>query len=75
MPKTYVTFGQSHAHRVNNKTFDCDSVAVINCEDKEDGRNLAFEYFGPKFCFSYYEDKFKPEIMKHFPRGLIEVNE
>jgi len=72
--KIYITFGQIHVHRVNCKTFDRNCVAVINCKDEKDGRAKAFEYFGPKFHNSYYEDQFKPEIMEYFPRGLIFVN-
>jgi hypothetical protein len=30
--KTYVTFGQDHAHAVNGKTFDKDCVAIIHSE-------------------------------------------
>jgi len=74
MPKTYVTFGQDHAHRINGKTFDCDCVAVINCEDGSDGRNKAFEFFGGKFCFEYHEKEFNPDDLKYYRRGLIEVN-
>jgi hypothetical protein len=71
--KTYVTFGQQHVHRVCNQTLDRDCVAVIECSSASDGREKAFEYFGNKFCFRYFETDFDPEIMKYFPRGLIEV--
>lgn len=74
MPKTYVTFGQDHAHAVNGKTFDKDCVAIIKCENRNDGRAKAFEYFDIKFCFEYHEDEFQMESMKYFPRGLMEVN-
>lgn len=72
--KTYVTFGQIHAHSVNGKTFDKDCVAVIHAETAEKGRELAFEYFGPKFAFEYPEDEFNFDHMKYYPRGFIEVN-
>jgi hypothetical protein len=74
MAKTYVTFGQDHVHRVNETTFDCDCVAVIECDDETHGRKLAFDFFGPKFCFSYFDDQFDMSSMRHFPRGFIEVN-
>jgi len=73
MPKTYVTFGQSHAHAHNGNTFDKDCVAVIDCNDANDGRNKAFEYFDSKFCFSYFEKEFHHDDMKYFPRGFINV--
>lgn len=73
--KIYITFGQMHIHRVNEKTFDCDCVAVIHAEDENEGRDLAFEYFGAKWHQSFTEKSFDLEIMKLYPRGLIEVNE
>ena len=66
--KSYITFGQVHAHSVNGKTFDKDCVAVIN-----GGRDLAFELFGDKWCFHY--TKFSDIDMSYFPRGLIEVSD
>ena len=54
--KVYITFGQGHAHSVSGKTFDKDSVAVIEAEDEGAGREKAFEYFGNKWCWSYSED-------------------
>ena len=38
-----VTFGQSHVHRINSKTFDRDCVGVIQCDNEEDGRKILFE--------------------------------
>ena len=74
MSKTYVTFGQIHAHTVRGKTFDKDCVAVIHCDDAEQGRRLAFAYFDNKWCFEYHEDNFDHDSMKYFHRGFIEVN-
>ena len=74
MHKTYITFGQVHTHRVNNKTFDKDCVAVIHCIDAQAGRNLAFEYFGDKFFTTYYDKQFDKRGMMYYPRGYIEVN-
>ena len=68
---TYVTFGQEHVHSINGKTFDKNCVAVIESDDAVSGRAKAFELFGPKFCFEYYNDM--PD-MSYFPRGLVEVN-
>ena len=71
--KTYVTFGQIHAHRVNGTTFDCDSVAVIDASDATQGRARAVELFGQQFFTTYTEDQFNPDDLKFFPRGLIPV--
>lgn len=70
--KSYITFGQVHIHRVNNKTFDKDCVAVINCKDREDGRNKAFEFFGDKFFTDYTEEDIQDK-MHFYSRGMIEV--
>ncbi len=67
---TYVTFGQSHTHSLNGKTFDKDCVAVIKSESRAEGRRKAFEYFGYKFCFECFE---QIPNLKYFPRGLINV--
>jgi len=73
--KTFVTFGQSHTHRVNQNTFDRDCVAVIEAPTAARGRELAFEFFGPQFCFSYFEEQWVEEDQLHyFPRGYIRVN-
>ena len=72
--KTFVTFGQDHAHAVAGKTFDKNCVAVIHHTKPEEGRKLAFAYFDKKFCFEYPEDRWNEESMKYYPRGYIEVN-
>lgn len=72
--KVYITFGQVHVHRVNNKTFDKDCVAVIDCKNMSEGRQKAFELFGEKWAFCYWWDDIK-DSMHYFPRGLIEVQE
>ena len=73
--KTYVTFGQDHIHRVNGKIFDKDCVAVITHNKVNEGREKAFELFGPKFCFEYSEEHFNfDDVDMYYPRGLIDVN-
>lgn len=75
MGKTYVTFGQDHVHSVNGKTFDKDTVAVIEAENSYEGRQKAFYYFGPKFCFEYYEKQWNEESIRWFPKGYVNVEE
>lgn len=69
----FVTFGQSHAHSVNGKTVDKDTVAVFPLTDDEDGRALAFETFGTKFCFEYPESYWDTDNMKYFPKGYVTI--
>lgn len=66
MPKTYITFGQDHVHRINGKTFDCDCVAEVNLPEAE-----ARAIFHPKFCFSYTDANFDKVDMSFYPRGII----
>lgn len=68
MPVSYFTFGQSHAHRVNGKTFDCDCVVKIEAENP---RAVMVEHFGLKWAAEYPESD--PPQMRHFPRGIIEL--
>ena len=65
---TFVTFGQTHVHSINGKTFDKDCVAVVNGD-----RDNVFEIFGPKFCMTYSQQEFDPMGMKYYPRGYIAV--
>lgn len=71
--KLYVTFGQAHKHKIDKLIFDKDCVAVIKCDSYKEGRDRAFELFGPKFCFTYLEKEFKLEHMTFFPRGFIKT--
>jgi hypothetical protein len=53
----------SHTHRANGKTFDCDCVAVIEAETFEEGREKkAFEAFGSVFATSYQDGMKRYEI-------------
>lgn len=74
MAKHYVTFGQGHTHRVNGKTFDCDTVAVYEAENRKEGRDKAFEYFGPKFCMEYHGSEWNEKHLHYFPKGYVELN-
>jgi hypothetical protein len=67
MPTAYFTFGQSHAHRVNGKTFDCDSVVKITSEDP---RQTMWDHFGAKWAMQYDD---VPPNMHYYPRGIIEL--
>jgi hypothetical protein len=68
--KTYVTFGQIHVHSINGKTFDKNSVAVIERETAEEGRLAAMDIFDGIFHQTFYDEL---PAMEYFPRGLIEV--
>lgn len=75
MPKHYVTFGQSHTHRVNGITLDCDTVACYTVDSPEEGRTKAFEYFGDKFFTDYHSTAFNRDTLKYFPKGIVIIDD
>ncbi len=68
----YISFGQIHVHSINGKTLDKDCIAAIKCDNYEEGRAKAFEWFEGKFAFDYLE--MSDETLSYFPRGIIPVN-
>jgi len=74
MEKFYITFGQGHAHHIDGKLFHPNLVGIIKAEDHKRAREIAFECFGDKFCFTYSEKDFNFDSMLYFPDGFLEVN-
>jgi hypothetical protein len=74
MKKTFITFGQCHTHRINGKTLDKDCVAAIKSDSEEEGRKIAFELFKGAFHNSYFSEELDKNVLKYFPRGIIDVN-
>ncbi len=70
MPKFYFSFGQSHAHSVNGRTFDKDSLVEIEADNSGNARRTMFETFGGKWSMQYND----PPPMEHFPRGIIQLD-
>lgn len=60
----WFTFGQTHVHSVNGKTFDKDCVVMITSKDP---RQTMFDNFGPKWAMEYDEE---PD-MSYYPRGVM----
>lgn len=52
MRTSYFTFGQTHTHSVNGRTFDKDTVVKIT---NEDPRAIMWEFFGNKWAMEYDE--------------------
>jgi len=77
--KTYVTFGQDHVHVIENAetgerlVFYKDCVASIEANSRIEGRNKAFDLFGPQFCMEYFEEEFKKDSLCFFKRGVLAV--
>ena len=66
---TYVTFGTSHEHIVEDIVFNANTVARIEGDSPDEERGEAFRVFGRKFCTTYNE---LPN-MEYFPGGIIDV--
>ena len=71
--KIYITFGQTHVHSINGKTFDKNCVAEITCENYEQGREIAMNATGGVFATSYTEKQIQ-DSLHFFPRGIIKLN-
>jgi hypothetical protein len=69
----YVTFGQTHVHSINGKTFDKDCVARIKSKNYKEGREKAFKYFNGIFCSSYQDEQWDENNMSYFPKGYIDL--
>jgi hypothetical protein len=75
MPKSYVTFGQKHVHKISDETYDKYCVAVIECDNAVHGKILCKEYFGDQYSMCYHEVEFTDiEMQNFYRRGLIEVD-
>jgi len=75
MNRYIITFGQDHAHRVNDTTFDKDCVAVVKAETEGEAHRWAMEAFDRKFHRCIPEEYFNEEgYAKHFPRGKFPAN-
>ncbi len=67
--KTYFTFGQDHAHRINGKTLDKDWVVEMETKTREEAREKMFEFFGQKWSNQYN----KKPTMSFYPKGIIKL--
>jgi len=62
--KLYITFGTDHHHEINGTHFNYNTIAEIECDEYEHGREIAFELFGNKFAFDYsYEQVLESKYM------------
>jgi len=71
--KIYITLGQDHIHKVGGMVYDKDCVVVIEAEDEESGRQIAFDNFGKKWFTSYTENNWDETKLRYYPRGYKEL--
>lgn len=64
MRTSYFTFGQTHVHSINGRTFDKDTIVKITAEDP---RQVMFDTFGPKWAMEYEnapDSRFYSEVVE-----------
>lgn len=67
----YVTFGQTHIHKVKGRIFDKDCVAVIRSQSEASARRRAFQLFGRQWCRMF--DNLLDVGLGYYKRGLIDA--
>lgn len=67
MENFYFTFGQNHYHPSTGESMR-NYWIKITANNENDARNVMFEKFGEKWCFSYTEEGFEGS-KRHFPQG------
>jgi len=69
----YITFGQSHVHKLNGWTLDKDIVLVIQAATFDQAAELVNNLFDLQYSRLYSEDKWKEvdpdEWLRLYPRG------
>ncbi len=69
--KYYVTFGQTHVHKLNN-IFDKDCVAELYSKDEDSAFNEANDLFGFRWS-RLISEKELPKHLPYYQRGVITV--
>jgi hypothetical protein len=64
--KYYATMGQSHTHRINGVTIDCNGLVEIEANNYEDAYEFCNQIFSRKWCSLYEEPH-----MEFYPRGIV----
>lgn len=73
MMKFYASFGQEHAHRINNQTYDLDSLLLVGAPDVISARLAIHELTGGHWCGTYTEEEL-PGVLHYFPRGILNAD-
>ena len=70
MPTYYVTFGQKYRHETHPRFAKAhpDGYVMIEADDFESARQLAFENLGPYWANIYDEDDFTKDL---YPKGVL----
>jgi len=73
MKKFFITFWQTHIHRIWDKVFDKDCVWCVEADNYGEAREKIFNIFWSEFCFIY--DKMSQEDLdKFYYRWIIDLS-
>jgi len=68
-----ITLGQKHTHRIGGRTFDCDTLMLVQGNDKASVRKWAREELNNQ----YYEVLTILDALEnigYFPKGIVNSN-
>lgn len=66
----YISFGQTHTHRIYGQTYDCDSLWRIEAPNEHEARQYVHSVIGNKWS-DIYNEKDVNQFLKYYPRGII----
>lgn len=68
----FFSFGQNHAHEINERIVDRNTIIKITAENP---RDVMFDFFGDKWSFEYTEETFTPRFWKEIYEPLTDKAE
>jgi hypothetical protein len=69
MKKYYISFGQSHIHKLDHAVIDSNCIVEVDAPDERTARRGANALFKCKYSICYDQIP----NMKHFPRGIFDI--
>lgn len=66
--KWYFTLGQTHTHRINGVTWDCDLVIAIK------GTFASARTRMIELCGTAWSGQYEMVNLRYFPRGVLEID-
>lgn len=71
--KFFISFGQVHAHVIEGRTYDKDSLMLVEAPGKIVARIGVTQITGGKWSSLYQEEELG-DVLHHFPRGVINAD-
>jgi hypothetical protein len=70
MTNFYISFGQVHAHSINGRTYDKDSLMLVQADNEINARLYVNAITGGKWSSLYWEEELV-DFIGYFPRGVL----